>query len=172
MNLVNLAREAIRHYLETGDYLDVRGMPDDRPAQGLFVSLHDRPPTGEIEGQLRGCRGSIQPRGESLYAEVVRQAINSAVDDPRVPSVWLDEVDDLDITVYLLGPHEQVDSLDDLDPARYGVIVEAGMRRALLLPAIPGIDSAAQQVALTRRKAYIGPDEPVKLFRFEAEILK
>jgi AMMECR1 domain-containing protein len=108
-----------------------------------------------------------------LYQEVVRQAINSAVDDPRCPSVALDEVDDVEITVYLLSPHEPVQGEGELDPSRYGVIVEAsGGRRALLLPGIPGIETAAQQVELTRRKAFIGAAEPVKLYRFEAEILK
>ena len=31
---------------------------------------------------------------------------------------------------------------------------------------------AAEQVALTKRKAHIRTDEAVKLYRFEAEILK
>ena len=129
--LIDLAREAIRHYLTTGEYLDVSGMPGDGPACGLFVSLHDQPQPGEIEGDLRGCRGSIRPFSPTLYAEVVRQAVNSAVDDPRCPSVEVDEVDDIAITVYLLKPQERVHGLDELDPARYGVIVEgSGGREA------------------------------------------
>ena len=63
--------------------------------------------------------------------------------------------------------------LDELDPARYGVIVEgSGGRRALLLPGIPGIETAAEQVYLTKRKAFIRSDEAVKMYRFEAEVLK
>lgn len=171
--LVNLAREAIRHFLATGEYLDVSQMPGDGPACALFVSLHDPPRPGEVEGDLRGCRGSLWPFSPTLYAEVVRQAVNSAVDDPRCPSVEPDEVDDIAITVYLLKPQEAVHSLDELDPARYGVIVEGrGGRRALLLPGIPGIETAEEQVYLTRRKAYIGADEPVKLYRFEADVLR
>jgi AMMECR1 domain-containing protein len=171
--LIDLAREAIRHYLATGDYLDVSGMPGDGPACGLFVSLHDQPRPGEIEGDLRGCRGSLHPFGPTLYAEVVRQAVNSAVDDPRCPSVEPDETDDIAITVYLLKPAEEVHSQSELNPARYGVIVEGESgRRALLLPGIPGIETAAEQVYLTRRKAHIHPDEPVTIYRFEADVLK
>ena len=110
--LVNLAREAIRTYLETGKTLDVAERPGDGPACGLFVSIHDQPQSGEVEGDLRGCRGSIQPMSKTLYAEVVRQAIYSAVDDPRCPSVELDEVDDVAITVYLLKPQERVHGLE------------------------------------------------------------
>jgi AMMECR1 domain-containing protein len=169
--LVDLARAAIHHYLKTGDYLDVAQMPGDRPPPGLFVSLHDRPGPDDVEGRLRGCRGSIQPFGDSLYAEIVRQAVNSAVDDPRCESIRPEEVDDLDITLYLLGPHQEVNDLKDLDPTRYGVIVEgSGQRRALLLPGIPGIDTAEEQVYLARRKAFIGRDESISIYRFQAEI--
>jgi AMMECR1 domain-containing protein len=171
--LIDLAREAIRYYLATGEYLDVSELPGDGPAGGLFVSLHDQPQPGEVEGDLRGCRGSIHPFGPTLYAEIVRQAVNSAVDDPRCPSVEPEEVDDIAITVYLLKPAEPVHSLGELDPARYGILVEGESgRRALLLPGIPGIETAAEQVYLTRRKAYMHPDEPVTIYRFEADVLK
>jgi hypothetical protein len=171
--LIDLAREAIRYYLETGEYLDVADLPGDMPARGLFVSLHDPPQPGEVEGALRGCRGSIRPYSRTLYAEVVQEAVNSAVDDPRCPSIRPDEVDDIAITVYLLKPQEEVHSLSELDPARYGILVEGESgRRALLLPGIPGIETAAEQVYLTKRKAYMHPDEPVKIFRFEADVLK
>jgi hypothetical protein len=159
--------------LETGETLDVSKRPGDGPACGLFVSIHDSPRPGEVEGDLRGCRGSIRPMSSSLYAEVVRQAIFSAVDDPRCPSVELEEVDDVDITVYLLKPQERVHGLEELDPAHYGVIVEGSSgRRALLLPGIPGIETAEEQVYVTKRKAFIRVDEAVKLYRFEAEVLK
>jgi hypothetical protein len=171
--LIDLAREAIRCYLETGEYLDVSDLPGDGPPCGLFVSLHDQPQPGEVEGDLRGCRGSVHPYGPTLYAEVVRQAVNSAVDDPRCPSIQPDEVDDIAITVYLLKPYEEVQGLDELDPARYGILVEGESgRRALLLPGIPGIETAEEQVYLTRRKAYMHPDEPVTIYRFEADVLK
>lgn len=166
---VTLARDAIRHHLTTGRLIAVE--PDDTPAQGVFVSLHDPAPTGETEGPLRGCVGSIVPTEPSLRAEIVRQAVNAASSDPRFPPVR--DVDSLDITVYLLGPPVAVESIDDLDPSRYGVIVEDRRgRRALLLPAIPGIETAKDQVDIARRKAFIGAGEPLRLYRFEAEILE
>ncbi|MCG8403119.1 MAG: AmmeMemoRadiSam system protein A, partial [Firmicutes bacterium] len=46
-------------------------------------------------------------------------------------------------------------------------IVSSGDRRSLLLPDLEGIDDAAEQVAVARQKAGIGPGEPVNLARFE-----
>jgi len=41
-------------------------------------------------------------------------------------------------------------------------------RRALLLPAIEGVDSVAEQLEITRRKAGIRPEEPIEIQRFSA----
>ena len=169
---VVLAREAIRYYLATGDFLNPSPEPGDPPPSGVFVSLHDGASPGQLEGPLRGCIGSVQPRDVSLRSEIVRLAVAAATSDPRFAPLRPGEVDGLDVTVYLLGHPEPVNNLDDLDPSRYGVIVDGpGGRTGLLLPAIPGISEAADQVDIARRKASISPSDPVRLSRFEAEII-
>ncbi len=135
------------------------------PPGGAFVSLHNT-------NGLRGCVGSIVGSSDTLEAEVVLQAVNAAVHDPRFPPLRASEVDRLDITVYLLGTPAEVEDLSSLDPARYGVIVEGSRgRRGLLLPAIPGIETSETQIDIAMRKAHIAVGEPVRLLRFEATIL-
>ncbi len=166
---VRLARTAIRRFLETGRILVEDDDHPPAPARGVFVSLHE-PSDGEAA--LRGCVGSIRPREDTLAREIARSAVAAAVGDPRFPPLRPEELDRLDITVYILGEPEPVASLDELDPARYGVIVEGpGGRTGLLLPAIPGVDDAAAQVDIARRKALLGPDEPIRLYRFGARII-
>ena len=79
------------------------------------------------------------------------------------------ELGDLEIDVSVLYPPEPIDSIDQLDVKQYGVIVQHGRRRGLLLPDIPGIDDVATQVSYARMKAGIGSDEPVALSRFRVE---
>jgi AMMECR1 domain-containing protein len=62
---------------------------------------------------------------------------------------------------------EPVAGIEQLDPRRYGVLVESSFRRGLLLPDLPGVDTVEEQVAIARRKAGIEPEEKVKLYRFE-----
>ncbi|MEA2024531.1 MAG: AmmeMemoRadiSam system protein A [Actinomycetota bacterium] len=170
---VALAREAIRYYLATGKFLDPPSEPGDPPPSGVFVSLHDEAEPGQLEGPLRGCIGSVRPREGSLRREVVRFAVAAATSDPRFAPLRSGEVDDLDVTVYLLGDAEPIDGLDDLDASRYGVIVDGpGGRTGLLLPAIPGISTAAEQVDIACRKASISPADNIRLSRFEAEIIR
>jgi len=169
---VSLARKAIRHYLATGEILDPAAGPDDPPPAGVFVSLYERGVPGESDGSLRGCVGTYRPAQRTLSREIAHAAVAAAASDPRFPPLLSGEVDGLDVTVYVLGEIEPVEGLDDLDPSRYGVIVEGpGGCTGLLLPAIPGISTAARQVEIARRKASFSPDDPVQLYRFDAAII-
>ncbi len=56
-------------------------------------------------------------------------------------------------------------------PNRFGVVVQNGRGRGLLLPDIEGADNAEQQVAIARSKAIIEPHEPVSLWRFDVRRL-
>ena len=77
-------------------------------------------------GELRGCIGTLEPAEGSLGWEIARNAHSSAMRDPRFPPVTPDECEALTCSVDVLSPSEPC-TLDDLDPQRYGVIVEAGL---------------------------------------------
>ena len=126
---------------------------------GAFVSVHK-------EGQLRGCIGTIAPTCACLGEEIIQNAVSAALRDPRFDPIRPEELPLLEISVDVLGEPEDIASEEELDVKRYGVIVTRGSRRGLLLPDLEGVDTPAQQVAIARRKAGIGPDEPVKLQRF------
>jgi AmmeMemoRadiSam system protein A len=159
--LVQLAREAIEAYVRQGKRLKPPAelTPEMREQAGAFVSLHKH-------GELRGCIGTFEPTQPNVAQEIIRNAISSATQDPRFPPVQPNELDDLEISVDVLSSPEPVQSLADLDPKRYGVIVESGWRRGLLLPDLEGVDTVEYQVDIARRKAGIGRNEPVQLYRF------
>ncbi|MEE8582661.1 MAG: AmmeMemoRadiSam system protein B [Dehalococcoidales bacterium] len=159
--LAELARKAVEGYIRYGkNYKPVELTPEMAEKAGVFVCL-------KRSGQLRGCIGTFEPCRDNVAGETVENAISSATRDPRFPPVTPEELDDLTYSVDILGQPEPVAGIDQLDVKRYGVIVEAGPRRGLLLPDLEGVDSPQQQIAICRQKAGIGPDEPVKLYRFE-----
>lgn len=164
--LVRLARLSIGHYLSTGNFLKAPPEPskEDRDLlagkAGAFVSL-------KKFGQLRGCIGTIEPTRDDLGQEVIHNAVSAALHDPRFEPLKSEEMDQLNVSVDVLGQPEKISTLDELDTAVYGVIVSKGGRRGLLLPDLPGIDTPAEQVRIAREKAGIGPDEAVVLERFK-----
>jgi AmmeMemoRadiSam system protein A len=164
--LVGLAREAIEAYVRDHSVLDPSRLPGLVPERaGVFVSLH------RGDGSLRGCIGTIHPTRESIEEEIVGNAISAATRDPRFDPLTPEELEDLDISVDVLGPPETVGGLEDLDPKEYGIIVQcADGRQALLLPDLEGVDTPEQQFAITCRKGGIDPNrDQYRLSRFRVE---
>ena len=161
-----LARNAVETFIRSGSILappeSTKGLLAS-PAP-CFVCLKT------LDGELRGCIGTIEPARESLAEEVVANAISAAMNDPRFDPVKTGELANLRYSVDVLFPAEPAE-IKDLDPAVFGVIVEDenGSRRGLLLPDIPGIDNAEQQVEIAVRKAGIGREERIRLWRFKVE---
>ena len=160
--LVALAKEAVEEYVRFGrtTSVPVPAPPELAVRAGAFICL-------KIHGQLRGCIGTIEPTKPNLAAEIISNAINSATEDPRFFPVMADDLDDLEYTVDVLSHAERIDGLDQLDPKKYGVIVESGYKRGLLLPDLEGVDTVEEQVDIAMNKACIYRGEPVTLYRFQ-----
>ena len=160
--LVTLARTALEQYVREGRKLtpDCEAHKTFQEQAGVFVSL-------KKQGQLRGCIGTIMPTTPNVAFEIINNAISAGTRDPRFEPVEPEELDDLVYSVDVLKAPEPIDSIEQLDVERYGVIVRSGRRSGLLLPNLEGIDSVEQQVSIARQKAGLGSDEPVQLERFE-----
>jgi AmmeMemoRadiSam system protein A/AmmeMemoRadiSam system protein B len=127
---------------------------------GTFVSLH-------LDGDLRGCIGTIEPQHTCVGDEIVHNAVLAGTEDPRFDAVTPSDLSKLVYNVDVLGAPQPIDGPGQLDPKRYGVIVSLEWRRGLLLPDLEGVDTVADQVDIARRKAGIRQDEEYHLSRFE-----
>ena len=159
--LVELARKSVETYVNKGEVFQLQELPPELMARaGVFVSIYKG-------GELRGCIGTYEPQKANIAEEVIANAISSATRDPRFLRVRPDELKDLEYSVDVLTTPQPVPSKDHLDPRRYGVIVEAGFKKGLLLPDLAGVDTVDYQIDICRQKAGIAPDEPIRLYRFE-----
>lgn len=159
---VQLAKESLEYYLSTGKLIST---PDPLPqgmekGAGVFVSL-------KKDGQLRGCIGTFAPVQENIASEIIHNAVAAGVEDPRFWPVQAEELPDIEFSVDVLTPFEKIDSKDELDPKRYGIIVKSGGRTGLLLPDLEGVDSVEEQISIASQKAGIFSGEPLDIYRFE-----
>ncbi|NMA91897.1 MAG: AmmeMemoRadiSam system protein A [Firmicutes bacterium] len=157
-----LAREALAHYLRHGSYFTPpRGLPSLLSQKaGAFVTI-------KKGRELRGCIGTIEPVKPNLAEEISYNAVSAGLRDPRFEPVRLEDLDQLSFSVDVLTPPEKVESMGELDPKRYGVIVKSGYRSGLLLPDLKGVNTVEEQVSIARRKAGIAPEETIQLYRFK-----
>lgn len=160
---VALARAAIEAHVREGRVISPpAGLPPKLRGQaGAFVSL-------KRQGRLRGCIGTYHPSEPTLAEEVIQNAIRAATADPRFPPVTPEELPELSISVDVLSAPEPCTE-EDLDPRRYGVIVEQGWRRGLLLPDLEGVNTVEEQLGIAKLKAGVSPHAPCRLFRFQVE---
>jgi AmmeMemoRadiSam system protein A len=169
---VKIARRSIDFYIKTGRKLDVEGESDFQNLKSLaelrsikagsFVSIHK-------DGALRGCMGTIEGVTESLLDEIIYNAISACSKDPRFNPIEIEELMALDIKVDRLYEAELISDLNQLDVKKYGVIVEKGLKRGLLLPNLEGISTVEEQVRIAMEKARINTSEGVTYYRFEVE---
>jgi AmmeMemoRadiSam system protein A len=160
---VRLARKTIEEYVGKGQKIKV---PEELPEEmysgkaGVFVSIKE-------DGKLRGCIGTIQAVRSSIAEEIIENAISAAAKDSRFSPIEPEELGRLVISVDVLGSMESIDSPDELDVKKYGVVVTKGYKRGLLLPNLEGVDTVEEQIGIAKRKAGIGEEEKVQLERFE-----
>lgn len=159
---VRLARESLTYYLMYGEYMDIPSyvteeMTEDK--RGVFVSLKN-------EGQLRGCIGTIFPMTKNIAQEIIRNAVEAGLHDPRFISVTEDELEEIDFSVDVLTKPEKA-LREELDPKIYGVIVRSRGKAGLLLPDLEGVDTVHEQLSIALQKGGISPDEDYTIEKFE-----
>jgi len=165
--LVKLAKQTVESYVNEGKVPEPPDelTPEMKAKAGVFVSLHK-------SGELRGCIGTFEPTQKNVAREIIQNAISSSTGDPRFPPVAPEELEHLEYSVDVLTAPKPIQNKRQLDPKKYGVIVECGFRRGLLLPDLEGVDTVDYQIHICRNKAGIDPDEPIKLYRFEVKRYK
>lgn len=170
--LIDIARDALGawHERRARKSFDT-AMVDAQPSTGVFVTWRAvrKAIRDDDERTLRGCVGRMQLDCPVSKA-VADLAVSAASADPRFPPIHANEHVVPEVT--LLSPSEPVASVDELDPAIWGVEARLGYRHGVLLPDIDGVDDVATQVSIVLRKAGIGAHENYELRKFRARKVK
>lgn len=159
---IKLAKDTLENFFSAGELpVNLKNLPKEllHKKAGVFVTLYKK-------GRLRGCIGTFTPTTPNVASEIRQNAISSAMDDPRFLPLEKVELPDLKISVDVLNPPELIKDLSELDPHKYGVIVENGSRRGLLLPDLEGVATVSEQLAIACQKAGIDPDNQYKIYKF------
>ncbi|MFV0435842.1 MAG: AmmeMemoRadiSam system protein A [Desulfopila sp.] len=133
--LLQLARRAIEAHLR-GE--SVSGVEPPHPVfaadAATFVTL-------KLAGRLRGCIGTLEPRG-TLWRSVHDNALSAAFHDSRFSPLSASELARVQISIAILGHSEEVEyrSGDELlallRPGVDGVTLGLGRARATFLPQV------------------------------------
>lgn len=165
--LVELARSSIAEQFGT----ERRVLPQDewlRQPGATFVTL-------TLQGELRGCIGSLQPH-RPLAEDVYHNAAAAAFRDPRFLPLTEEEFAAVQVEVSLLtvpqplGFTDEADALAQLRPGMDGIVFEYGRYRSTFLPQVwEHFPQPRDFLAMLKRKAGL-PDnfwaDGVRLLRY------
>ncbi|MFH1701192.1 MAG: AmmeMemoRadiSam system protein B [Candidatus Zixiibacteriota bacterium] len=168
--LLKIARQSIETYLET-ETVPIFDVPESLKRPGAaFVTL-------EKDHRLRGCIGqtiAVTP----LFETVSHCAIQAALSDPRFPPVKRGEMNQIHIEISVLTPLQKVESLDEIEVGRDGLMISMGRNRGLLLPQVATDYGWDRETFLrqTCKKAGLAPDaynsKQAEIFMFQAIIFE
>jgi len=137
MQLLRLARSSIDYGLIHREHMPVdydELPPALKDPAATFATLY-------LEGQLRGCCGSLEAV-RPLAEDVVRSAFRAAFHDPRFDPVGKHELDAMRLEVSVLSPLEPIPSCNEADllktlmPGIDGLVIVADGACATFLPKV------------------------------------
>ena len=151
--LLDLAQTTLAGFINSGAIPLVQ--TDDpellRPA-GIFVTL-------KKDGELRGCIGHIVA-DTPLYLTVQKMVLAAAFQDSRFSPVQPDELPKLTYEISVLSPVEPVESAEDIEVGRHGVILLKDDHQAVFLPQVAPEQGWTREEMLAQlsQKAGLPPD--------------
>lgn len=168
--LVAIARESIAERLGLGQ---ARARDEEWLARqaATFVTLR-------LEGELRGCIGSIDAR-RPLGEDVAANARAAAFSDPRFEPLGVDEFAIVNVEVSVLSPRaplaakNEAEAIRAMRPGIDGVYLECGDFRATFLPQVwESLPDPEQFLKALRHKARLPAgfwDPAIRLTRYTVE---
>lgn len=178
--LITFARDNIEFFLKNKRRIPIPKKIEEKFKEkyGAFVTLNK---FKDNDSKLRGCIGYIEPI-YSLFEVIHRVSISSAIEDPRFPSVTLEEMEKIIIELSILTPPKLIEVKDPNEYlikiiiGRDGLVVERGTNKGLLLPQVP-VDHGRNWdvktfLSHTCSKAWLDPDAwkdlKTKIYSFQA----
>jgi len=130
--IIDIVRESILHSINQEEFKPNHIPPVMLEYGASFVTI-------KLNGQLRGCIGSIYPT-KPLILDLIDNAKNAGFQDPRFIPLTIDELENIEISVSILSSIERIkfkderDLLSKINP--YGIIIAEGEKRAVYLPVV------------------------------------
>jgi len=133
MKLLEIARKSIQFAL------DGKVFEPDESTKKKFSEKRACFVTLMLNGNLRGCIGSLTPRQE-LWKDVIENSINAAFNDPRFYKLTKEEFEKIKIEISILSEPREI-GYSDLEDLKNkirgrGVILSYGSHTATYLPQV------------------------------------
>lgn len=127
--LLRIARRSIECKLTKNGYHPQSNHEMLNCERGAFVTIKHK-------DDLRGCLGRFDSNGLPLCKLVAELAAESAVHDNRFTPLSINELPDTSISISVLSTQKKVNSPDDIEVGKHGIMIKNGYQNGTLLPQV------------------------------------
>ncbi len=129
-HLLHCARKSMAYYLKNKKEMTMplSDIPQFNVPAAVFVTL-------TLNGGLRGCIGTMEPRS-SLLDAIVSFSVSAAFRDPRFKGLKEREFQKVKIEISILSPMSKVENYKDVQKGKHGVFIKKGISSGTYLPQV------------------------------------
>jgi hypothetical protein len=150
-NYAKIAFKTILFYVSTGQIRkndENKISPDLKLKRACVVSIYDS------NNNLRGSMGSLFPKNNCLYDEIIENAIAAASKDSRFNPVSKDELNQIKVQVDVLSTPQKTETFNEIKPQKYGLYVkDKEGNSGFVMPRTKGIRTADQLIEAAKKAA-------------------
>lgn len=160
-NYAKIAFDAILFYVSTGQIRKTNAdkiSADLKLNRACIVSIYD------LNNNLLGSYGDINPQHDILYDEIVENAIGAASIDENTEPIQSSQLIQMKVFVDVLSVPHKVEDLSELKPQKHGLLIQdskGGIK--YLMPSIKGINTIEQQLNRLKEEAGITEKDNTKI---------
>lgn len=130
--IIDIVRQSIVYSINGEEFIPQHIPPVLLEFGASFITI-------EIDGQLRGCVGSVYPT-RPLILDLIDNAKNAGFQDPRFNPLTIEELEHIHISISLISSIERIKFKDEKDLLSkiypHGIIISEGDKRAVYLPIV------------------------------------
>lgn len=160
-NYAKIAFDAILFFVSTGQIKKISNekIPADlKLNRACLVLVYD------LNDNLLGTCGGVNPKNDFLYDEIVENAIGAATKGEKGEPIKSDQLNQLKVFVEVFSVPHKAEDLSELKPQKHGLLIQnASGEIKFIMPNLKGINTIDQQIEQLKKEAGITEKDNSKL---------
>ena len=160
-NYATIAYDAILFFVSTGQ---LRKISEDKISTDLKLNRACIVSIFDLDDNLLGSYGDINPKNNFLYDDIIENAIGAASKDENFEPVKSSQLNQIKVCVDVLSVPHIADNLKELKPQKHGLFIkDASGKMGFIMPNIKGINTVEKQIEKLKHNTGISEKDNSKL---------
>jgi len=160
-NYAKIAFDAILFFVSTGQ---IRKTSEDKISTDLKLNRACIVSIFDLDDNLLGSYGDINPKNNFLYDDIIENAIGAASKDKNSEPIMSSQLNQIKVCVDVLSVPHIADNLKELKPQKHGLFIQdTSGKSGFIMPNIKGINTVEEQIEKLKLNTEISEKDNSKL---------